>query len=167
MVPCSVWNRFPCWSVAKNGMRNRAAAVTISATDHLGRGKRVQLGQGDRQGQAAHAAGYGLQPEPATVGADAIVADRIADRVVTRGKQMQHDQRDRLDRGSQGRDNAEGFHHWILPGLAPGRSRSAPESSPGSWELNSSAVCTVSSWTPRRSPRSATTVATAMITAMA
>jgi len=71
----------------------------------------VQLGQGDPQGQAAHAAGYGLQPEPATVTADAIVADRIADRVVTRGQQMQHDQRDRLDRGGQRRDDAEGFHH--------------------------------------------------------
>ena len=34
---------------------------------------------------------------------------------------MQHDQRDRLDRGGQRRDNAEGFHHRILPGLAPGR----------------------------------------------
>ena len=71
----------------------------------------VPLGQGDRQGQAAHAAGYGLQPEPAAVWADAIVADRIADRVVTRGKQMQRDQRDRLDRRGQARDNAKGFHH--------------------------------------------------------
>lgn len=55
---------------------------------HLGRGKRMQLGQGDRQGQAAHAADYGLQPEPAAVRADAVVADRIADRVVTGGERM-------------------------------------------------------------------------------
>ena len=85
---------------------------------YLGGGERMQLGQGDPQRQAAHAAGYGLQPEPATVRADAIVADRIADRVVTGGEQVQHDQGDRLDRGGQSRDNAGGFHHGILPGLA-------------------------------------------------